>query len=388
MNKHPDMLSDTDLDSWIVELVNNKEPENIRLDYKQILKLSPDTERRELAKDITSFANEVGGTLIYGVPEQSNPAGPIPSKPYGIDPIPGAEASLENIFVTTISPTLPEYRIRRINLSEYPGKVVYIVWVPESWTGPHMVHGYAEGRYYRRGQYRSILMSERDVEQRYNRRVNLIGLADKFMDSTNATHLSKMFPSNIAKTSTIILPELLYQNRIDFSLKESRVWLENNLFPLPWVPSMFGVTTSVDRGRASHVECEIHRNGAIVEWHQTKIVQDSPPVLAYLSELQNLLTTLQLASRWFNFLSYSGPLKICLKIYCPPAYALFLPIAPDRSIPLEPSGTSVEVTIEPSSLDLMNSTKSVLKQLADGIFRNFGIWEAQCFDKDLNLQLK
>ena len=54
-------------------------------------------------------------------------------------------------------------------LTEYPGKVVYAVWTPESWLGPHMVEGYSDQRYYRRGQLRAVPMAEHEVRQRHER---------------------------------------------------------------------------------------------------------------------------------------------------------------------------------------------------------------------------
>ena len=109
--KHPDQLSNDDIDAWIRRLVDAQEPEGALLDYKQEIKLGSQTERRELAKDITSFANEIGGTLVYGVPEDksNSRAAPVPLRPYGIKPIPGLDQDLENIFSTVIFPNLDSF---------------------------------------------------------------------------------------------------------------------------------------------------------------------------------------------------------------------------------------------------------------------------------------
>ena len=61
MLTHLDQCTDADLDSWIRYLVDNAEPESTVLDYKQTLNLKTQADRREVAKDITSFANEIGG---------------------------------------------------------------------------------------------------------------------------------------------------------------------------------------------------------------------------------------------------------------------------------------------------------------------------------------
>ncbi|MFQ5933359.1 MAG: helix-turn-helix domain-containing protein, partial [Dehalococcoidia bacterium] len=94
--KHPDQLSNAELDSWVRRLVDIAEPEGTLLDYKQEIKINRVSDRRELAKDVASFANEIGGTIIYGVPEKRASVGgpPTPTRPYGIDAIPGLEQNL------------------------------------------------------------------------------------------------------------------------------------------------------------------------------------------------------------------------------------------------------------------------------------------------------
>ena len=211
LTRHPDQYSNTELDDWIRHLVDNLEPEGSLLDYKETISLSRQNEKKELAKDVSSFANENGGTLIYGVPEQraGSRAAPVPTRPYGIDPIPRLGEDLENVLSTTISPIIPEVRVREILLSDYPGKACYLVWTPQSWTGPHMVHGYKDARYYRRGNFRAIPMSERDVEIRYQQRLSLRSAAQEFSTSQAAWHLMQFYGRRQAKTRLIIVPTYL-----------------------------------------------------------------------------------------------------------------------------------------------------------------------------------
>ena len=248
--KHPDQLTDKQLDEWLRSLLDNAEPEGVLLDYKEQLNVGSQGERREVAKDISSFANELGGTLVYGIPEQRTQpqAAPTPIRPYGIETMPGVEQVLENIFLTTISPLLPEYRIRRVVLSEYPGMVCYVVWTSESWVGPHMVHGYKDGRFYRRGQFRAVRMSERDVEDRYRRRLSMRNAAEEFLTSEQAAHLSHFLGRRQAKTSLMLVPLLLIPNRLAFDQSDVRAWLAANIIDQQWSPSMHGVVTDYSEG--------------------------------------------------------------------------------------------------------------------------------------------
>jgi len=96
--KHPDQLTDEDLDAWISSLVDQQAAEGPILDYRQTLNLSTPGEKRELAKDVTSFANELSGTLVYGVPESqiNSASAPVPGRPYGMESLPGLPEAIEN----------------------------------------------------------------------------------------------------------------------------------------------------------------------------------------------------------------------------------------------------------------------------------------------------
>lgn len=381
---HPDRLTNVDLDQWIRSLVDTEEPEGTLLDYKQELNISKPTDRRELAKDAASFANELGGTLIYGVPErrQMPQSAPIPTRPYGIDAILGLEQNLENIFSTTVSPLFPEFRIRQVELSEYPGKVCYLVWTPESWIGPHMVHGYNDGRFYRRGQFRAVIMSERDVEDRYRRRLATRVVAEEFRNSEAALHAHRLLGRSQAKTSLFIIPLLLVPNRVAFGQPSMRVWLaaDTNTIGEPWSPTMYGVAAEYTEGTGRRTRAEIHRNGAVVVWQYTAVKDiNGPPVMNYVNELSVLNELLTIAGNLYNEIKYTGPLSLFLTIHCPESYALHLPQR-NKVIPLQPSGTSIQIRIEPSALDLVSRQRDVLRNLGDELFRAFGIWQADCFD--------
>ena len=384
LSKHPDQLTDHELDHWIRGLVDRREPEGPRLDYKQEIDLSTPSKRRELAKDIVSFANEIGGTLVYGVPESRTGSGqaPIPGRPYGIDLIPGLEQDLENVFVTAIAPLLPEYRIRKVELSEYSGKVCYIVWTPESWAGPHMIHSYQDGRFYRRGQFRSVVMSERDVDERYRRRIVMGNAANEFMNSEDAVHLRQMYDRNQAKTSLLLVPLLLIPNRVVFSEPNVMRWLESNTLWRSWSPSMRGVKTFGTHGQGDRADVELHRNGAIVAWRYTEVNDNNTsPLIAYIPELKELAGIFTLAAGLYTLINYHGPLVVCLTIHCPQSYALRLPRR-HGSVALEPSGTSIRIRLEPSASELIAEPNGVLRAVADELFRAFGLWNADCFDAE------
>jgi hypothetical protein len=173
LEKHPDTMTSEELYEKINSWVRTKTPESIFLDYKRELNFDTNKEKIELAKDVSSFANTKGGCLIYGIDEDRTHEdyAPIPNKLCRKEIINKALIDIENIIGTIITPPLPSLRIREINLSHDPEKVIYLIWHPESWFAPHMISGYKHGRYYKRGNFKAEPMQEYEIESKYRQRL-------------------------------------------------------------------------------------------------------------------------------------------------------------------------------------------------------------------------
>jgi Schlafen, AlbA_2 len=133
-------------------LRDNRVAEGRALEYKQALPGGSDSERKEFLADVSSFANAVGGDLIYGVKEareNGNNSG-IPEAVEGLGGIrQDAETlRLENMLRDGIAPRLPGVRFHWI--SGAPSGSVLLIRVPRSWAGPHMVTYQQHSRFYSR----------------------------------------------------------------------------------------------------------------------------------------------------------------------------------------------------------------------------------------------
>lgn len=137
-----------DIDKAEVDaLVERKEAENRGLDYKSQLP----ADLREFLSDVTSFANAVGGDLIFGIKDQVDSDGRssgIPAAAVGLGPI-NEEAAilrLENACRDGIAPRIMGIRMKAIRGS--PNGPIIVVRVPRSLNAPHMVA--AAGRFWSR----------------------------------------------------------------------------------------------------------------------------------------------------------------------------------------------------------------------------------------------
>jgi predicted HTH transcriptional regulator len=106
----------------IEALITNQVVEGKHLDYKRDTYGNKDDDKKELLKDVSSFANSGGGDLIIGMEETEG----LPSKIVGMSIDPDKEIlRLESIIRTGISPRLPNCDIHPVKLAE--GTYVIII---------------------------------------------------------------------------------------------------------------------------------------------------------------------------------------------------------------------------------------------------------------------
>lgn len=383
--KHPQQLSDSELDAWVRRLVDERVQEGPSLDYKQTVHLGTNSQRFEAAKDISSFANEVGGTLVYGIPEdRTDPDTAIPKKPYGIDPLPGLQQQLENVYVDVIRPALGEYSIRLVHLSEYKGKVVYVVWTPESWLGPHMVQGYRDNRYYRRGQLRAVKMAEHEIRDRYERILQGRLRAARVVDELESSDLITRFYDPCA-THVLFYPNGLVYDRVDFLSESTRAWLSRNPYPPHgWRPAALGVQTELEQlePRRWETYARLTRSGVLSVWRQTRgYMAAGSRILDYihtLPEFEHITHSITFAAKFYEQIAYSGPLRLRLRMQSRRG-PLRVP-NPDGGERDYNGEQPLVIEIDLPASDLVSDPPRVGKRLADEFCRAFGLWEADWLD--------
>ena len=127
----------------INELVNDKERENLYLDYKENLPdFKIEQSKRDFLHDITAFANANGGDIIYGIKDKKDTKGlatAIPEKIVGLDSSINSDQMqrrIEDIAITNIDPPLRGLLFRWI---DYKTEKILILRIPKSWAKPHAV---------------------------------------------------------------------------------------------------------------------------------------------------------------------------------------------------------------------------------------------------------
>ena len=149
----------------IIRLVKDRISENINLEFKSCDALTDKGWRGELAKDVSAFANSAGATIIYGIIED-RATHEAKSIDLGYDPREINIESLEKIINSRIQRKIDGIHYKVIALNKTcPGRVIFLLSIPESSRAPHM----ADHHFYKRYNYESVYMDEYEVRERYRR---------------------------------------------------------------------------------------------------------------------------------------------------------------------------------------------------------------------------
>jgi hypothetical protein len=149
----------------LASLIQNEVEESIYLDYKEAHALEKnDAKRKDVSKDVASFANCEGGIIIYGIKELNH-------KAHSFSFIDGNEFTkewLEQIINSTIQRRISDLLIFPVRKEGLITQTIYLVKIPKSLEGPHLSK---DKRFYKRFNFESVQMEEYEIRQLYGRKV-------------------------------------------------------------------------------------------------------------------------------------------------------------------------------------------------------------------------
>jgi hypothetical protein len=144
----------------IDQLLRDEIEESLKLEYKEAAALDKtDGKKKDISKDVASFANSDGGLIIYGIKEKNH-------KPVELSFINGIDFTkewLEQIIQSTIHKKIEGLQIIPIRYNNDIKKTLYIIKIPTD-SVPHMS---IDNRYYRRYNFNSVPMEEYEVRNQY-----------------------------------------------------------------------------------------------------------------------------------------------------------------------------------------------------------------------------
>ena len=127
-------------------IVRDKVPESRSLDYKRELPPLTEAGNKELLKDVSAFANTVGGYLIYGVDEKEG----VPTEILGVEveDFDKLKQRFENLLRTGADPVIRRVDFHTVDVNG--SRKVVIIKIPRSIARPHVVRIKDHFRFYGR----------------------------------------------------------------------------------------------------------------------------------------------------------------------------------------------------------------------------------------------
>jgi len=143
-------------------LISENVPENRELEFKELIIVNNDGEKKEFLYDVSSFANANGGSIIYGIKELNGTAQSIVSINENIDKL---ICKLENLLRDNVEPRIIGMLIYEVK-SLKNGSVI-VIEVPKSWQGPHQVTYQRTNKFYSRNSAGKYLLNVYELKNEF-----------------------------------------------------------------------------------------------------------------------------------------------------------------------------------------------------------------------------
>jgi hypothetical protein len=191
-----------------VALVDERTEERKTLEYKEKLPEGTDGAKKEFLADVCSFANFLGGDIIYGISDQRDSDGRatgIPEKIVGLAAanLLATRERLEAIVRDGIKPRIPRMQTKSIEIQGLGS--VLLLRVGRSWNKPHMVTYGGASRFYSRHSTGKYPLDVQEIGQAFAEQRSLGEQLRNWRTDRIARVLSDEAPVQLGGPSTLLL---------------------------------------------------------------------------------------------------------------------------------------------------------------------------------------
>ncbi len=164
-DKEEGMKRSSDWDeSDLLALVRSEGAETSELEFKGSEALDKgDSAKNEISKDVSSFGNSAGGTIVYGIVELGHAATRLDA---GVDPNVISREWVDQVIHSRIRPRPVGVLIKQVNLAQTsPGRVAYVVEIPSTTRALQA----SDKKFYKRFNFQAVPMEVYEIDD-VNRR--------------------------------------------------------------------------------------------------------------------------------------------------------------------------------------------------------------------------
>ena len=359
----------------IVDLIERGEEESYLLDYKREINYNNKDDKKEICKDVSSFANSRGGILIYGIEEEKNgDAAPRPKNdipPFGVEIL--DTERIENIISNGIYPRV-NIEIKLVK-NDNRKNFILIIGIAASSNAPHMVVSKGDFRYYKRGNYESEVMNEADVRELYRRNEDMLEKLNDLIKERRVL-IFELNPNlrNTVTYSFIISPMVLHNELIslnqDIVEQVHETYTKDIVFCPNLNPSLYGYyadnTYNYSPPESDNMELE-----KFVEVCRNGLIQSSGIIVTDSNHLDPnniktiLINLIKLSNKLYQDNRYYGLVLFDLNIKGIKNYDLLL----DSGVSRYKYGRDEIKIIEENT----GNTEVIVDKLLNRIFNAFGV---------------
>lgn len=252
----------------LTELITNKVQEGKTIEYKSVLNVEKDAEKKEFLYDVSSFANASGGDIIFGIAEGSEKGFPGSLSPLDKN-FDETSRKIESLIRDCISPRILNIKVRQIPVSD--GKYILLIRIPKSFNAPHQVTFQGVDRFYSRSNNGKYVLDVFEIRNAFIQSSQIAERIRTFIKQRIANVIANEGPVKLEENPKIIL-HILPLNSIDTAenMVSNQTLKGFTLFPLGaggynYRFNLEGVLnfSSYPGSKSNQAYVQLYRNGII-----------------------------------------------------------------------------------------------------------------------------
>ncbi len=381
INKQLEDTSEADLQS----LIDEERIEKKVLEYKSEIPGNSDSEKKDFLANVSSFANAVGGDLIYGVIENRKTGKPEKLEGIEIINVDQEILRLDQIIRNGIEPNIPSSSINIREILLKNSKCVLIIRINKSWISPHRVSFKSWDRFYSRSTNGKYPLDVQELRSAFILSESIGDKIKQFREKRIADIYSNNLPIPFYSSPKIalhLIPFSAFNPRHSYDFKELSLYDIEPIRSSPFSKryNIDGLLTfSSFRGKdRSYSYVQLYRNG-IIEAVDTRLLwsRNNDKFIPITKIERNLIEYIPKYIEVYKKFNIDTPIFLFLTLIDVKDYIIsenkkwwFDEIFPiDRDIVLIP-----EIIIEEYDFD----PPQLLKPILDSV------WNACGFERSLN----